>query len=218
MAGSTAGTVTDAHTATATDLRGVTCTYAVWIYCQTASRITLRLNDGTTDFDSTSSHAGGGWQLMFVTATPDAATTTITLTVRVSSDTALDFFLDNGWFYMGDQPPIGHNQALEHWKVDERNTRMITFANRLPPRRQLYIEGEGYLDQPATYATSVNITSAQAHLWALGGAIEALKMFANEVGGLSRDEQLALRQDLAAQVADIRSTLGRRPGSMRLIR
>jgi hypothetical protein len=214
---SQAASVTEDDNWTDVDFAGIITTYARWIYCRTAARLTLRLTDGSNTTNS-AAHGGAGWELMSVTHTPISGVTALVPSMQITSAAAFEFFIDNGWLYHGDSEPIGRNHLLEHWKVDSRNTRKIEFANRLPLHRQLYIEGEGLLDTPALYATSVNITAEQAHLWALTGAVEALKMFANEISGLSREEQLGMRQDLEAQVSEIRATLGRRPGSLRLVR
>lgn len=216
-AASQTGVVTETHTATDADLTGIALSYARWIYCRTASRLTIRLSDGTTNSDS-ATHGGAGWQLMHVTLNVGSGATSIVPTIRNTSDTpAFDYFIDNGFLYMGIKSPLLFNLRLENWTYHDRGAREIEFSEKLRSGRQLFIQGQGLITSPVAYTTSVVITDQEAELFAIAGNIEALKRWRNELSGLSRAQAEDLRQDFKADFNDTYKTLGRRARNIRIV-
>jgi|GEM_PF-5343342 hypothetical protein len=216
-AASQTGVVTETHTATNADLTGIALSYARWIYCRTASRLTIRLSDGTTNSDS-ATHGGTGWELMHVTLNVRSGATSIVPTIRnTSASPAFDYFISNGWLYMGIKSPLLFNQRLENWQYHDRGAREIEFSEKLPRGRQLFIQGQGLVTSPTAYATSIVITDQEAELFAIAGTIEALKRWRNELSGLSRDQVEALHQSFQGDFNDTYKTLGRRARNIRVV-
>lgn len=61
-----------------------------WVWCETASELFLRVNDGVDNHDSSTKHGGTGWEKLRVTVTPSAVATkgTDAMTVAIRSTTA----------------------------------------------------------------------------------------------------------------------------------
>lgn len=80
-----------------------------WVWCETASELFIRVNDGTGsggDHDSTTKHGGTGWEKLRVTVTPSAAaaagTDAMTVAIRsTTAATAITFYVQNVWFPRG---------------------------------------------------------------------------------------------------------------------
>lgn len=77
-----------------------------WVWCETASELFIRVNDGVDDHDSTTKHGGTGWEKLKVTVTPSAVATkgTDAMTVAIRSTTAastITFYVQNVWFPKG---------------------------------------------------------------------------------------------------------------------
>ena len=214
---SSVGTIAEGNTATVADMRGIALSYARWVYSLTASRITVQINDGigTT---SSSTHGGTGWELLHVTR--DIVTNASALTPAVSntSSAAFTYFLDQGWFYQGTKPPMRFNHRLERWQYHDRVTRELAFFESLPHNRQLYIQGQGLIEEPTAYSTSLSITEQQAELLAIVGAIETLKRWRNQLSGLSRDQAVEMQADFERALAQKKHTLGRRARNIRVVR
>ena len=109
VAGSTNGTATLVvgsmiNGVTAALAAGREMTYGHWVYCKTASRLTLKMLDDTGVTATSTAHQGKGWELLTVTDTI-SPTNANTLSVRldVSSDTAaVVYWANNAWFYFGE--------------------------------------------------------------------------------------------------------------------
>ena len=88
---------------TAAKAAGRKMTFAAWVYCMTASKVTLKLTDDTTTTTS-SLHGGGGWELMTVTKTPISTnSTTLTATFDVANSAgAVTMWINRTWLYFGD--------------------------------------------------------------------------------------------------------------------
>ena len=107
VAGSTNGTLAQAVAAmsngvTAAAAAGRKMTAAFYVYCLTASRVSVKITDdaGTT---TGTTHQGRGWELIYAerTISPTNATL-LTATLDVSSSTAAVFgFAEHRWFYYG---------------------------------------------------------------------------------------------------------------------
>lgn len=86
-----------------------------WVWCETASELFIRVNDGVDNHDS-SKHTGTGWEKLKVTVTPSAVagSGTDTFTVAIRSTTAastITFYVQNVWFPIA--PNSDHVYALD---------------------------------------------------------------------------------------------------------
>ena len=108
VAASTNGTYSQvvadmSNSVTAAKSAGRKMTFAAWVYCLQASKVTLKLIDDE-DTDTSTAHAGGGWELLTVTKNIVATNTTL-LTARVdvaNSAGAVVAYINRMWLYYGD--------------------------------------------------------------------------------------------------------------------
>ncbi len=93
-----------ANDITAALAAGRTMTYAVWIYCTTADRVTVLFNDDNGAVATSSLHQGKGWELLTATGNvSDANATTLTTRINITNAAgAVDLWWNRGWFYFGD--------------------------------------------------------------------------------------------------------------------
>lgn len=101
---SAAGALSQTVAAYGTLLGAKAFTFKGWIKTATASRGFIRLNDGTTNFDSAYHTGGGGWEEMTVTGTTGAAATSLTISIRESAGGNVDIYFDDITLTF---PPIG---------------------------------------------------------------------------------------------------------------
>ena len=130
--------------------RGQELNVTCWVYCKTASRVRLRINDGATvtngDF-----HTGTGWEKITVGATIGAAVTTLQITlVDDVNDAALTFYADNCVATLGPQEPAEDiYPELRGWRFIPPYTSdsdgYLLFDEKLPKESVLRIEGRTYL-------------------------------------------------------------------------
>lgn len=81
--------------------------YAKWVYCRTASRVTLSVVDDSGTLGTSTAHGGKGWELLSVTVDVSAGNSTLlTPRLNVSSGTALVIWMNRAWFFFGDQLPV----------------------------------------------------------------------------------------------------------------
>ena len=130
--------------------RGQELNVTCWVYCKTASRVRLRINDGATvtngDF-----HTGTGWEKITVGATIGAAVTTLQIIlVDDVNDAALTFYADNIVATLGPQEPAEDvYPELRGWRFIPPYTSdsdgYLLFDEKLPKESVLRIEGRTYL-------------------------------------------------------------------------
>ena len=130
--------------------RGQELNVTCWVYCKTASRVRLRINDGATvtngDF-----HTGTGWEKITVGATIGAAVTTLQIIlVDDVNDAALTFYADNCVATLGPQEPAEDiYPELRGWRFIPPYTSdsdgYLLFDEKLPKESVLRIEGRTYL-------------------------------------------------------------------------
>ena len=130
--------------------RGQELNVTCWVYCKTASRVRLRINDGATvtngDF-----HTGTGWEKITVGATIGAAVTTLQIIlVDDVNDATLTFYADNIVATLGPQEPAEDvYPELRGWRFIPPYTSdsdgYLLFDEKLPKESVLRIEGRTYL-------------------------------------------------------------------------
>ena len=163
VAGGVNGTVTlavasMANGVTAAAAAGLYVTYAHWIYCRTASRVTLKLLDDTGTVATSSTHQGKGWELLNVSGaiSPTNATT---LSVRIdisSSAAAVTAFANNSWFYYGDFGAVNSSFYDSKPIRVRRDATTQKFFMTSPPteRLQLRLVGKELLTALGTNTTT----------------------------------------------------------------
>jgi hypothetical protein len=80
------------------------------------------------------------------------------------------------------------------------------------------MQGQGLIEEPTTYSTSLSITEQQAELLAIVGAIETLKRWRNQLSGLSREQAVEMQGDFERDLAQKKHNLGRRARNIRVVR
>ena len=138
---------------TAANVSGQRVTFGAWVYCRTASRVTLEIldDDGTA---ASATHGGGGWELLTVSRNiaPGNATT-LAVEVDVSSAAAdLDIYLNRSWFYVGDAGRIRDIYPASTGKILRRDdTTQRIYLDDVPARgRQLLLVGRDSLSALGT--------------------------------------------------------------------
>ena len=124
-------------------------TFAMWVFCLTASRVSLKLTDDSTTTTGTA-HQGKGWELLFVEKDVSSTNaTTLTATLDVSNAAgAVAGFWNRSWLYFG-----GKERVVDSIYSETRSFKPRTDASErhiiLPvtPRRgyQLLLQGKAPL-------------------------------------------------------------------------
>ena len=157
VAASTNGTygqvVADMTGVTAATAAGRRMTFAAWVYCLTASKVTLKLTDDTATTTS-SFHGGAGWELMTVTR-DIVATNATTLTVKVdvaNSAGAVNFWLNRAWFYFGDANRVRDiYRSTNSYSVRRDDTTQKIYLDWVPERgHQVRLIGQDILSELGT--------------------------------------------------------------------
>jgi len=109
---------------------GQELTYAAWVYCKTASRVSVRVEDDQGGTDSTTQHAGGGWQLLFATHSITVAPTAVKCGFKCSSGTSIAVYFDDCWLVRSNWYPELFWEELSNWTYD-RESHLIRFPYTL---------------------------------------------------------------------------------------
>lgn len=133
-------------------------TFAAWVYCRTASRVTLEIIDDSGSLGSSSAHGGAGWELLTVEAdVGETNATTLTVQFDVSNAAgAVTFWWNRAWFYFGTpdrvQDIYSGAHALRHRRDD---TTQKVKLDSIPIRgHQLRMIGRDYLSALGTTAST----------------------------------------------------------------
>lgn len=130
-------------------------TFARWVYCTTASRVTLKIvEDGAVTTTGTA-HQGKGWELLTVEKTigPTNATTLSVVLDVSNSAAAVTGFWERGWFYFGDKERVVDSsfnfEAPVKARADDTNKHIV--LDECPPRGyQIMLQGKGPLSSLGT--------------------------------------------------------------------
>ena len=162
VAASTNGTYSQtianmANSMTAVKAAGRKLTFAAWVYCMTASKVTLKLTDDTTTTTS-ALHGGNGWELMTVVKTPISTnSTTLTATFDVANSAgAVVMWINRAWLYFGDanrvQDIYRHDRS---YFIRRDDTTQKVYLDWVPMRgHQLRIIGQDILSELGTSAAT----------------------------------------------------------------
>lgn len=101
--------------------------FSMYVKSSTASAVRISIYDGVTRTYSTYHTGGGTYERLTVTATSDAAATTLLLEVNFEAGTAIDVYLDNAQWVYGTRPGT-------YWSADPtiEKVRCQRYYQRLP--------------------------------------------------------------------------------------
>ena len=157
---------------TAARAAGRTMTYAQWVYCLTASRVALTIQDDSATTTGTA-HQGRGWELLTVTRSIVATNaTTLTVGVNVTNASgAVTLYVNRGWFKFGDVPVIYPESRSRRIRRDD-TTQRIYFDPKNPPpeRRNIRLIGQALLSDlgegAAAQTATMEVDEASSELLA----------------------------------------------------
>lgn len=133
-------------TISAADAAGRDMEFGVWIYCTTASRVTIDVVDDTASATSSAAHQGRGWEFLRVEHTVDGDNaTTLTVGITVSSGDPLTIFLEGAWFTFGDIPDFYHERLPHPMPRRDASVQSLRLPAPVPGGYNMRIEGRDLL-------------------------------------------------------------------------
>lgn len=192
---------------TATKAAGRRMTFAAWVYCLAASRVTLSILTDAGTLATGTAHQGKGWELIYVEG--DVAgnnATTLTVSLNVSNSAApITAYAQRAWFYYGSKERVTDNIFQMEHPVRARadDTTKQIFFDEVPGRGvQVRIQGKAPVSALGTDATTQSTNTMEvdeksakilvakaAELMLIGNAIIS-------------DSQDAVRERIAAVLAN----------------
>ena len=207
LAASTAGTYTQpvanmANSITAALAAGRQMSSGIWLYCRTASKIKIGIiDDSTTTYSST--HAGAGWELLTVTATPPSTNAT-TLSVVIdgaNSASAVVAWANKGWLLYGPTVPNHYDeQAIFQVRRDD-TTQTFTTPRLIQGKRQLRLVGSTPLSRLGTTLSTqpTNTVEVDEFTAELLYAKAAVVLFGREALATASMNDIATRIEIAEE-------------------
>lgn len=144
---------------TAARAAGRKVTFGVWVYCNEASRVTVKITDDSGS-SSSDAHPGTGWFFLEVTHdVADANASALTVSLEVAAGASMTCYLNRGWFLFGDRVPLRYGRLVPRrgvWRTDDDAELHL---ERAPERgRQLRLIGRQMVtalgSTPATQVTN----------------------------------------------------------------
>ena len=150
------------YTAVATE--GMTANLSAWVYCNTASRVSLTI-DGDVQSDT---HGGTGWELMKGSNNLDATDTATVVGISVTSGAAISVFIDEITLSIGQSSVLDRPYtAITYWDVmppaaGASNGGVLRFVGDLPSQHRLRIVGSDMLSSvTGGVATTTDATTIE---------------------------------------------------------
>ena len=150
------------YTAVATE--GMTANLSAWVYCNTASRVSLTI-DGDVQSDT---HGGTGWELMKGSNNLDATDTATVVGISVTSGAAISVFIDEITLSIGQSSVLDRPYtAITNWDVippvaGASNGGVLRFVGDLPSQHRLRIVGSDMLSSvTGGVATTTDATTIE---------------------------------------------------------
>ena len=194
---------------TAVGTQGVECNVSAWVYCTTASRVSVRIagNDGAT-------HGGTGWELIKHSQNLAATALTAAVGIAVTSGAAIAVFVDEVIMTLG--PSEGIERPYEpilNWEhtppvAGASNGGTIRFAAPLPPKRRLRIIGTDMLSSVSADTGTVEIDGEL--LGPLYNKVRQIMCDERAMGDPNSDFYALARRFDAEYLRDIETGLGLR--------
>ena len=145
------------YTAVATE--GMTASLSAYVYCNTASRVSLTI-DGDVQ---SATHGGTGWELMTASNNLDATDTSTVVGISVTSGAAIPVFVDEMFLTLGQSGVIDKPYSpITNWEfippVDGASSGgTIRFKNQIPEQRRLRIVGTDMLSSVSSDSDTLEI-------------------------------------------------------------
>ena len=145
------------YTAVATE--GMEANLSAWVYCNTASRVSLAI-DGDVQ---TATHGGTGWELMTGSNDLDATDTSTVVGISVSSGAAIPVFVDEIFLTLGQSEVLDRPYTpITNWDVippaaGGSNGGTLRFTGQVPSHRRLRIVGSDLLSSASADSDTIEI-------------------------------------------------------------
>ena len=150
------------YTAVATE--GQECNLAAWVYCTTASRVSLYIGSALT-----ATHSGTGWELLKGSANLSATATSIVVGISVSSGAAIPVFVDEIWMILGQSEmsdvPYTERRNWEHVPpvAGADDGGVLRFSEILPDKKRIRIVGRDILSSVSADSDTIEIDGELLH-------------------------------------------------------
>ena len=133
-------------------------TFAAWVFCRTASRVSLKIIEDSSVTTTGTSHGGGGWELLTVTASVGATNATL-LTARfdvTSASGAVTYWWNRAWFYFGPVDKVQNVYRAGKTRILRRDDTTQKIYLEHPPSRgkQMRLIGRDTLSALGTTAAT----------------------------------------------------------------
>ena len=137
---------------------------SAWVYCNTASKVKLYIDDGVVgDF-----HGGTGWELMKASNTLDYNDTTAVVGIHVTASNVA-VFIDEIWMTLGqsEMTDVPYTE-LRNWEhvppvAGASNGGIIRFQETLPSKYRIRVVGRDLLSPVTTDASTIEIDGELLH-------------------------------------------------------
>ena len=150
-------TTDSSYTAVATE--GMEANLSAWVYCTTASRVSLTI-DGDVD---SATHGGTGWELMKASNNLDATDTSAVVGISVTSGAAIPVFVDEMFLTIGQSGPLDRPYSpITNWDVippaaGASTGGTLRFTGKVPSHHRLRIVGSDMLSAVTSDASTIEI-------------------------------------------------------------
>ena len=129
-------------------------TYAKWIHCRTASRVTVLFIDDNGTVATSVVHGGTGWSLLTATGNvSDANATTLSTRIDITDASgAVDLWWNHGWFYFGEADRVTDlYDGSRSFRPRRDDATQRIYLSESPLRgRQLRLQGRDFLSALGT--------------------------------------------------------------------
>ena len=139
----------------------VKTTFSMWVYCTTASRVSIEIKDNTGSTASTLTHGGTGWERMEVTRNTCVSPTSLQAGITCTSGTSITIYYDNAIWTRTDKPVSNRWYKLHKWDVYEDG---IRFGYALPEDMALRLVGRKPLTAYAAETGTTEIGEPQTQI------------------------------------------------------
>ena len=137
---------------------------SAWVYCNTASKVKLYIDDGVVgDF-----HGGTGWELMKASNTLDYNDTTAVVGIHVTASNVA-VFIDEIWMTLGqsEMTDVPYTE-LRNWEhvppvAGASNGGVIRFQETLPSKYRIRVVGRDLLSAVSSDSSTVEIDGELLH-------------------------------------------------------
>lgn len=137
----------------------------VWVYCLTASRVSLRI--GSTDG---ATHTGTGWELLSQSANLSATATDFSVGVACTAGAVISFYVDEITARLGPSEPIDFGwDPLYNWKwvppvAGAANGGTLEFPYLLPAKRRLRIMARDLVSSVTADTDTIEVDGEQVDI------------------------------------------------------